>query len=87
MTLSIKSWLHERFQFCLHSDVINFFDKISRWRHVVKIAHVATRYQYIAAHTFCASRDTRVSYGWCLQTMRRKQNLASAHVLGIWKEN
>ena len=20
----------------------------------------------VTAHTFCASRDTRVSYGWCL---------------------
>ena len=46
----------------------------------------------VLAHTFCASRDTRISYGWCLliqgyfcavQTMRRLQNLASA--LGIQK--
>ena len=22
----------------------------------------------VTAHTFCASRDTRVSYGWCLLT-------------------
>ena len=21
---------------------------------------------FVTAHTFCASRDTRVSYGWCL---------------------
>ena len=21
---------------------------------------------FITAHTFCASQDTRVSYGWCL---------------------
>ena len=48
----------------------------------------------VIAHTFCASRDSRISYGWCLliqgyfcavQTMRRKQNLAST--LGIQKEN
>ena len=38
----------------------------------------------VTAHTFCASRDTWVSYGWCL-LIRRKQNLAS--VLGIQKEN
>ena len=46
-------------------------------------------------HTFCASRDTRVSCGWCLliqgyvcavliKTIRKKQNSASA--LGIQKE-
>ena len=39
---------------------------------------------FVTAHTFCATRDTRVSYGWCLpiqgyfcarfKTMRRKQN-------------
>ena len=23
---------------------------------------------FVTAHTFCASRDTRISYGWCLQT-------------------
>ena len=23
---------------------------------------------FVATHTFCASRDTRVSYGWCLLT-------------------
>ena len=49
---------------------------------------------FVAAHKFCASRDTRVSYGWCLliqgyfarfKTMRRKQNLASA--FRIQKEN
>ena len=51
---------------------------------------------FVTAHTFCASRDTQVSYGWCLlingdifarlvKTMQRKQNLASA--LGIQKEN
>ena len=49
---------------------------------------------FVTAHTFCASRDTRVSYGWCLliqgyffavKTMRTKQNLASA--LGIQIEN
>ena len=46
---------------------------------------------FSAAHTFCASRDTRVSNGWWLlvqgyfKTMRRKQNLASA--VGIHKEN
>ena len=48
----------------------------------------------VTAHTFCTSRDTRVSYGWCLlfqgyfarfKTMRRKQHLASA--FGIQKEN
>ena len=51
---------------------------------------------FVTTHTFCASQDTRVSYGWCLlyrniftrfKTMQRKQNLASA--LGIqnkiWK--
>ena len=36
---------------------------------------------FVTAHTFCASRDTRVSYGWCLliqgyfarfKTIRRK---------------
>ena len=41
---------------------------------------------FVTAHTFCASRDTRVSFGLCLlikgyfarfKTMRRKQNLAS----------
>ena len=49
---------------------------------------------FVTAHTFRASRDTRVSYGWCLliqgyfarfKTMRRKQNLASAFI--IQKEN
>ena len=49
---------------------------------------------FVTAHTFCASRDTRVSYGRCLlirdifariKTMWKKQNLASA--LGIQKEN
>ena len=49
---------------------------------------------FVTAHTFCASRDTRVSYGWWLliqdyfarfKTMRRKQNVASALV--IQKEN
>ena len=50
---------------------------------------------FVTAHTFCGSRDTQVSYGWCLliqgyifscfQTMRRKQNLARA--LGVQKEN
>ena len=47
----------------------------------------------VTAHTFCASRDNRVSYRWYpliqgyawFKTMRRKQNLASA--LGIQKEN
>ena len=41
----------------------------------------------VTAHTFCASGDTRVSYGWCLliheyvcavKTIRRKQNLVNA---------
>ena len=48
----------------------------------------------VTAHTFCVSRDTRVSYGWCLLiqeffcavlNIRRKQNLANA--FGIQKEN
>ena len=48
----------------------------------------------VTAQTFCASRDTRVSYEWCLlirdifarfKTIRGKQNLASA--FGIQKEN
>ena len=48
----------------------------------------------VTAHTLCASRDTRVSYGWCpliqgcfarFKTILRKQNLASA--FGIQKEN
>ena len=47
----------------------------------------------VTAHTFCASRNTRVSYGWCLliqgyfarfKSMGRKQNLPNA--LGISKE-
>ena len=38
---------------------------------------------FVTAHTFCASRDTRASYGWCLvfariKTMWRNQNLESA---------
>ena len=49
---------------------------------------------FLTAHTFCASRDTGLSCGWCLliqdifaqfKTMRRKQILASA--LGSQKEN
>ena len=41
----------------------------------------------VTAHTFCASRDTRVSYGWCLpiqeyfcavKTIRIKQSLPNA---------
>ena len=56
--------------------------------------HLRTVPTIITAHTFYASRDTLVSYGWCLliqdifarfKTMRRKQNLASA--FGISKEN
>ena len=47
---------------------------------------------FVTVHTFCASQDTQVPYGWCqyrdifarFKTMRRKQNLASA--LGIQKE-
>ena len=48
----------------------------------------------VTAHTFCASRDTKVSYGWFLliqeyfcavKTVRKKQNLPNA--LGISKEN
>ena len=48
---------------------------------------------FVTAHTFCASRDTGISYGWCLliqgyfagsKIMRRKQKLASA--VGIQKE-
>ena len=47
----------------------------------------------VIAHTFCASRDTGVSYWWCLliqeyfawfKTIQRKQNLVSAL---IQKEN
>ena len=46
---------------------------------------------FVTVHTFCASQDNRISYGWCLnlintgrdisvrfKTMRKKQNLASA---------
>ena len=44
---------------------------------------------FVTAHTLCASRDTRVSYGWCLLIQgyffRRKQNFANA--LGTEKEN
>ena len=40
---------------------------------------------YVSAHTFCASRDTRVSYRWCLyrdifarsKTVQIKRNLTS----------
>ena len=48
---------------------------------------------FVTAHTFWASQDTRVSYGWCLLTqgyfwqfkiMRRKQYFAS--VLSIKKK-
>ena len=48
----------------------------------------------VIAHMFCASRDTQISYWWCLligdifvwfKTMRKKQNLTSA--LDIQKEN
>ena len=49
----------------------------------------------VIAHTFCASRDTRISYGWCLLIQgyfcaiqnyaEKSEQLASA--LGIQKEN
>ena len=52
---------------------------------------------FVTAHSFCASRDTRVSYRWCLlntviflrgfKTIRRKQNLHVPNVVGISKEN
>ena len=41
---------------------------------------------FVTAHTFCALRDTWVSYGWCLliqgffalfKTIQRKQDLAN----------
>ena len=49
-------------------------------------ANLRTVPTIVTAQTFCASQDTRVSYGWCLRTiMWRKQNLASH--LGIQKEN
>ena len=56
--------------------------------------HFPDRIGIVTAHTFCASRDTLVSYGWCLliqeyfsrfKTMRRKHNLPST--FGIQKEN
>ena len=49
---------------------------------------------FVTAHTFWASQNTQVSYGWCLlmlgyfwqfKIMQRKQYLASA--LGIQKKN
>ena len=59
-----------------------------------KVSHLLrTVPTFVTAHTFCSSRDTWVSYGWCLliqgyfawlKTMRRKQNLASA--LGFQKK-
>ena len=33
---------------------------------VSKIIFLRTVPTFVTAHTFCASRDTRVSYGWCL---------------------
>ena len=46
--------------------------------------NLGTVLTFVTAHTFYASQDIRVSYGWCLliqdifvqfKTMRRKQNL------------
>ena len=56
--------------------------------------HLRTVPTIVTAHTFCASRDTQVFYGWCLliqgyllwfKTIRGKQNSASG--FGIQKEN
>ena len=36
---------------------------------------------FVTVHTFCTSRDTRVSFGWCLRGLKmcqRKKNLASS---------
>ena len=61
---------------------------------VIQIQTLRAVSAFVTTHTFCASRDTRVSYGWCLliqgyfarfKPRTRKQNLARA--LGIQKGN
>ena len=64
------------------------------WRVTAFLWFLRTVPTFVTAQMFCASRDTRISYGWCLviqgyfarfKTIRRKQKLAST--LGIQKEN
>ena len=54
-------------------DIRAYFIKQADYEHtLVKIAgqdfvkKLRTVPTFVTAHTFCASRDTRVSYGWCL---------------------
>ena len=46
-----------------HQSTSNFLFEMSRERHFISLRTVPT---FVTAHTFCASRDTQVSYGWCL---------------------
>ena len=34
--------------------------------HHLVVSILRTVATFVTAHTFCASQDTRVSYGWCL---------------------
>ena len=79
-------------------DTLNYSNATNRNEHAFQLLFVSLESimpTIVTAHTFCASRDTRISCGLCLliyrdifarfKTMGRKNNLAS--FLGIQKEN
>ena len=49
---------------------ISLNEPLADYLYIRAVAVLRTVPTFVSAHTFCASRDTRVSFGWCLPIQR-----------------
>ena len=62
--IKLNSVIHSLMtKYCLVSSLTGFQPREQR-----SDQNLRTVPTFVTAHTFCASRDTQVSYGWCLLT-------------------